>query len=406
MEGGRGTPLRMPPPHESNRLPRAVIVIGWISLLTDVAGEMIYPVLPLFLMTLTGRPGLALGIIEGGAEALVALMKGFSGWHSDRAGCRVPYIRWGYGASALSKPLIAMAGTWAGVFGARLLDRLGKGLRGSARDALLADVAGAVQRGRVFGFHSAMDTAGAAIGVLLATALLWGLPGQYRLIIALGLLPGLVAVGLTALLDEPAPVSAQRSADEEPHVPFSAPFITAAAALVVFGLANSSDTFLLLRVRASGWPDWQVGLAYAGYNLMYAAAAYPLGRLSDRVGRWPVMVVGWMLYALVYAGFASFSGNAYWGLFAAYGLYMALTDGAAKALLADLAPPSRKGTALGAVSTGVGLANLVGSVAAGVLFDRVGPAAPFWLGCGGTALALLLLACAWAVRRRATREAR
>lgn len=378
-------------------LPRAVVTLGWISLLTDIASEMIYPVIPLFLLTLTGAPGLALGIIEGGAELVVAVMKGVSGWHSDQIGRRVPYVRLGYTASALAKPFMALAHVWGTLFAARMVDRVGKGLRTSARDALLADATVSSERGRVFGFHRAMDTTGAAIGVLLATALLYVLPGQYRLIIAFSIVPGLVAIALCFTLREASPQAAATASDNGATQTLGPAFWTAVAALVVFGLANSSDTFLLLRVRDAGWADWQVGLAYALFNLTYAAGSYPLGRLSDRVGRWPIMATGWTLYAGVYAGFASLGGHAFWVLFALYGLYMALTEGVGKALVADLAPPSRKGTAMGIVYMGVGLANLGGSVAAGLLFDRVSPRSPFWLGCVLAIVALVFLACSRAL---------
>lgn len=373
-------------------LPRAVVILGWISLLTDVASEMMYPVMPLFLATLTRSPGLALGMVEGAAELVVAVMKGWSGWHSDQAARRVPYVRWGYGLSAFAKPLMALARAWGVVFAARMVDRVGKGVRTSARDALLADASEKGERGRVFGYHRAMDTTGAAIGVLLATAMLYAWPGQYRLIIALSVLPGIGAVLLCSRLNEAAPHASTDAPATAVTAPFDSAFWTAVAALVVFGVANSSDTFLLLRVRGGGWADWQVGLAYALFNLVYAAGSYPLGHLSDRVGRTPVMAAGWTLYALVYAGFASMRGGAFWLLFAMYGLYMALTDGVGKALVADLAPPDRKGTAMGIVYMGVGFANFAGSVAAGLLFDRVDPAAPFWLGCAMSLVALALLA--------------
>lgn len=378
-------------------LPRAVVTLGWISLLTDIASEMIYPVMPLFLLTLTSAPGLALGVIEGSAELVVAIMKGWSGWHSDQVGRRVPYVRLGYTASALAKPFMALARVWGALFAARMIDRVGKGLRTSARDALLADATDSSERGRVFGFHRAMDTTGAAIGVLLATALLYALPGQYRLIIALSVVPGLVAVALCFTLNEPPPSDDGAAGAGGDASTFGSAFWTAVAALVVFGVANSSDTFLLLRVRDSGWADWQVGLAYALFNFTYAAGSYPLGRLSDRVGRWPIIAAGWTLYAGVYAGFASLGGHAFWALFALYGFYMALTEGVGKALVADLAPPSRKGTAMGIVYMGVGLANLGGSVAAGLLFDRVSPQSPFWLGCVLAIVALAFLACARAL---------
>lgn len=374
-------------------LPRVVIIVGWVSLLTDVASEMIYPVVPLFLMTLTASGGTAVGLIEGLAEALVSVMKGLSGWHSDRAARRVPYVRWGYGLSTLARPLMALAWSWNTVLLARLLDRFGKGLRTSARDALLADAAEPGETGRVFGYHRGMDTAGALAGVLIAAFLLARYPGQYRFIFTLGVVPAVAAFALTAFLREPHASGAAVSTGSA-GTPFSLRFWVALAALVLFGVANSSDAFLIMRARNLGWSDSAVLLTYALYNLIYAVVSYPAGRLSDRIGRWPLLAVGWVLYAFVYLGFALASKEMIVPLFGVYGLYMAMTEGVGKALIADLAPADRKGTALGIVYMGVGFATLTGSVAAGVLWDRVGPAAPFWLGSGAAVVALLTLGAA------------
>lgn len=337
---------------------------------------------------------MALGVVEGVAEAIVSVMKGLSGWHSDRLRRRVPYIRWGYGLGNAAKGLLAVAFAWPVVFVARSVDRLGKGLRTTARDALIADVIGPGQAGRAFGFHGMMDTAGAFVGVLLAAGLLYALPGRYRLIFALALVPGVLAVVLTFRLrearpDETAPLPA---APEVGFKQFPAPFWRACFVLSLFALANSSDAFLLLRARDLGLSDSAVVLTYALYNLFYAGLSYPAGILSDRVRRWRVIGVGWAVYAAVYAGFALVrSPGALWFLFLAYGAYMGLTQGVGRALISDFAPADARGTALGIFHFLTGLAALVSSVLAGWLWDRFGAPATFAFGAGAAALAVVTL---------------
>ncbi|MBU1229804.1 MAG: MFS transporter, partial [Proteobacteria bacterium] len=356
-------------------LPKAVRSLGWISFCTDIASEMVYPVVPLFLVSALGAPVLVLGLIEGVAEALVSAMKGLSGWHSDRLGQRVPYIRAGYGLAALSKPLLALAFSWPLVFAARAADRLGKGLRTTARDAMIADVVDAGIAGRAFGFHRMMDTGGALVGVLAALLLLKLLPGEYRLIFLLAGAPGLAAVWLTFRLREtgqgrgrPQEKPEQEAPKPEGHGPpvtgllgFSPAYWLTLGLLMLFALANSSDALLLLRARSLGWGDTQVILGYMLFNLTYALSAYPLGALSDRIGRWRMLVGGWALYSGVYFGFAGTGGPALWLLFPLYGLSMGLTEGVGRALIAGHIPAARKGTALGVFHMGLGAAALASS---------------------------------------------
>ncbi len=383
------------------KLPQAVVKLGWISFFTDVASEMVYPVVPLFLTAALGAPVVVLGAIEGVAEAIVSVMKGLSGWHCDRMGKRVPYIRWGYGLGAASKPLMALAFAWPMVFLARAVDRLGKGLRTTARDALIADAVDASQGGRAYGFHRMMDTAGAIVGVLLALGLLALLPGQYRLIFLLAAFPGAAAVLLTFRIREATRREAAGACPEaaatrtaEPGRPWSglpAAYWKTLGLLMVFAFANSSDTLLLLRAKDLGLSDVQSILGYTLFNVVYAASAYPLGVLSDRFGRWRMVISGWTLYALVYFGFAMADAGAVWWLFPVYGLFMGLTEGVGRALIRDKIPEEKKGTAMGIFHMSIGFTMLAGSVTAGYLWDAIGPKAPFVLG-GSAALAAAALA--------------
>jgi len=408
------------------QLPQPVRNLGWISFFTDIASEMVYPIVPLFLTSALGAPVALLGLIEGVAEAIVSVMKGLSGWHSDKLGRRVPYIRLGYGLGALSKPLMALACAWPLVFLARVVDRLGKGLRTTARDAMIVDAVESRIAGRAFGFHRMMDTLGAIVGVLAALLLLKFLPGEYRLIFLIAGVPGLAAVWLTFRLREPcragaplpdaparklpAPEAGQGAAVQEPApasglLGFSASYWLTLGLLMLFAFANSSDTLLLLRAKNLGWNDTQVILGYLLFNLTYALSSYPLGLLSDRFGRWRMLVGGWALYSAVYFGFSFSDGQSIWWLFPLYGLSMGLTEGVGKALISGHIPPERKGTALGVFHMGLGFTSLASSVVAGLLWDRVDPSAPFRLG-GAVALAAVIAALILAPRiREATAKA-
>ncbi|EGJ51875.1 MFS transporter [Desulfocurvibacter africanus] len=405
----------------SPRLPEEVRRLGWVSFFTDIASEMVYPVVPLFLTAALGAPVVVLGAIEGAAEAIVSIMKGASGWHCDRLGRRVPYIRLGYGLGAASKPLMALALAWPMVFLARAVDRLGKGLRTTARDALIADAVDARMAGRAYGFHRMMDTSGAIVGVLFALLLLWLLPGQYRTIFLLATIPGAMAVWLTfrlrearkeaagpahacALEPEPGSAQAMPAPGDKPalaRLVLPANYWWTLGVLGLFAFANSSDALLLLRAKNLGWDDTQVVLAYVLFNLTYALAAYPIGILSDRFGRWRLIIGGWLIYSLVYFGFAEASALDIWWLFPLYGLFMALTEGVGKALIAGQIPSERKGTALGIFHMSIGLIALSSSLVAGLLWDTLGPAAPFRLG-GFVALlaALAAMAVAFKTKRR------
>lgn len=382
------------------KLPRQVVLLGWVSFLADVSSEMIYPLIPLFLIQVLGAPSLALGLIEGLAQAIVSLMSVVSGVISDRFGGRVLFVRWGYGLPIVGKWLISVAGTWSWVLVGRSIDRLGKGLRGSPRDALLADAISANRRGEAFGFHRMMDTGGAFVGVLIAAGLLWFLQGErldwiYRVVFAVGALLALCSLLVTFFVKE-GEVATQRGPDEKPVMiqdrqsveGLGREYWITLAILNVFAFANSSDTFLLLRAADVGISALGVIMIYAFYNLTYSLFSYSAGKLSDQLGRWMIIVLGWGLYAFVYAGVAVADESYLWALFALYGVYMAMTEGVSKALILDCVPSQKKATALGFLYMSIGFSAIVSNLLAGYLWDRVAKSAPFWTGAGFAVLAI------------------
>jgi MFS family permease len=374
-------------------LPQNVRALGWVSFANDFASELIYPVLPLFLTITLGAPVAVLGVIEGIAEGVAVGLRGVAGWLSDRAGeRRRPWIVAGYALSALARPVIAAASAWGYVLGGRLADRVGKAARTAPRDALIRDSSPAALMGASFGYHRAMDTAGAVVGPLIAVLLLAG-GWSLRSVLWMAVLPGLLTLLFLARVHEvPQRVetaSAPRSRDV-PRLP--RPFWIVLGIWTLFSLGNSSDVFLILRAHDLGLSATLVILAYALYNLVYSALSWPLGALSDRVARTTILAAGLAVFALVYLGFALAPGSwAVWPLFAVYGVYIAATEGVAKAWVADVVPPGAAGTAYGLFAAASGGALLVASVVAGLLWSRVSPAAPFLLGAAGATCALLLI---------------
>lgn len=384
-------------------LPRAVIVLGIVSFFADVSSEIAYPLIPLFLTGVLRTPIAAVGLIEGVAESTASLLKVASGWWSDRIGRRMPLVVAGYALAALGKVLLAFAGSWPMVFGARFVDRFGKGVRGAPRDALLADVTEPDQRGRAFGLHRAMDTAGAVVGPLLALALVALFDDRLRLVFLVAAVPGVLAVVALAFVHEPARTPPARPAAPPPTADSTAApaavrsrldrrLVLFFAATLVFALGNSSDVFILLRAKDLGLSTTLVVLVYVVYNFVYMSAAYPIGTLSDRIGRRGIFVAGLLTFATVYLGLALVrEAWLVWPLFAMYGLYMAATDGVGKALISDLAPADRRGAVLGLYGTITGVSTLGASLAAGLLWDFVGVPAPFLLGAFGALAAAVLL---------------
>ncbi len=371
---------------------RTVVVLGLISLFTDMASEMLYPVLPLYLEQI-GFSVAGIGLLEGVAQAVASVSKGWFGHWSDRVGRRLPFVRWGYGLSAFSKPLMAIWTAPLWVWGMRTFDRLGKGMRTAARDALLAGEATTQTRGRIFGFHRGMDTLGAAIGPLFAIWWLSGHPAHYSALFFWAFLPGLAAVSFTLVLRE---LPSATLPGMRPHpLAFLNYWRTAPLAwrqlmwpLWGFALLNSSDFFLLLWLREIGLSDsWLIGL-YVWYNLVYAGAALPAGTWADRWGMKRVYTTGLVLFAVVYGGLAF--AKTWWqvaGLFVLYGLYAASTESIAKAWISNLVPRVQRATAIGTYESLRSLGVLLASTLAGLVWERWGAA---WV-LYGTAIGTLFI---------------
>jgi MFS family permease len=385
---------------------RNVFVLGLVSLVTDVASEMLYPIIPIFLTVTLGAPVAALGVIEGIAEGTASLMKVGSGWYSDRLSLRRPLVAAGYGLSAVGKILLATAFHWPQVLAARTVDRFGKGVRTSPRDALIADSSLPEAYGRSYGFHRAADTAGAVLGPLIGLAIL-EIVGQNNLrpVLLAATIPGVASVGLLAFVRErrrePRPAAEAVAGGGIDLSGASPVFWMFLSISLLFALGNSSDTFLILRAKDLGLSLAVVILMYVLYNASYSLLSLPAGIVADRVGKRRLVTAGFFVYGLVYMGFALVSqGSAVWPLFLTYGMYMAFTDGQARAMVAELSPEERRGTFLGLYHTGIGLMAVAASVLAGVLWDVVGKPAPFWLGAStGFAAAALML---FLPQRRAT----
>lgn len=381
---------------------RPVFFLGIVSLLTDISSEMIYPLVPLFLTTSLGAPVAAVGLIEGVAESAASALRTVSGWLSDRLRARKSLVVIGYALSAIAKPLLAAAQVWPAVLGARFVDRSGKGIRTAPRDALIADVTPFGLRGRAFGFHRAADTVGAIAGPAIGLGLLSAFGNQFRPVFLLAFVPAAAGVALLALIPERRP---DRHDDGE-RVPLwrlGAPFYAFLGVSLLFALGNSSDAFLILRASNLGLSSTEAVSAYITFNAAYALLAMPAGIASDRLGRRSVIGLGFLIFAGVYLGFAlAGSGAAMWPLFAVYGMYMALTEGVGRALVADLAPARARATALGLYTGALGGMVLLSSVLAGLLWDQVDVRAPFLLGAAtGIASFVLLLVLLPMVQPRA-----
>ncbi len=374
------------------KISRNVVFLGIVSGLTDISSEMLYPVLPLFLTRVLAAPMTSVGLIEGVAEATASLFKAASGIWSDRWQRRKPFVVCGYSLSAISKPLLALAGAWPFVLVCRFIDRTGKGIRTSPRDALLAASTEPENWGTAFGFHRAMDTAGAFIGPLLSILLLSLCGLSYRSLFLLATIPAALGVWVLAAQVE------DRVVEFSETKPFSLPSFSPELKRFfciygLFALGNSSDVFLLLKAAQGGLSPTQVILAYVLYNGVYALTATPAGALADKIGRDKTLAMGLAVFAATYFGFAQIGhGPWFWALFAVYGLYGAAAESSLKAAIAERSAPENRGAIMGLFQGGCGLLALIASVAAGWLWSHVSPQAPFLLGaaCAGiSALGLL-----------------
>ena len=394
---------------------RNVFFLGWVSLLTDVSSEMIFTVMPLFLLNVlkVGTP--IIGLIEGIAEGTASLFKLVSGWLSDRLGQRKSLAVFGYSLSTLAKPFLYIASSWGVVLAVRFSDRVGKGIRSAPRDALVADSTSPNEMGKSFGFHRAMDTMGAVLGLSLAALIVYlvergGLEltwHAFRTLVIAGIGPAVLAVLMLLLFVREKKRGAQpKSGDPTAGQPLCEGPAKAASdgrfklflvIMVLFTLGNSSDAFLILRAQNLGFSVTHVLLLFVAFNLVYALAAMPAGMVSDKLGRKRVIVVGWAIYALSYLGLALASATwQVWLLFALYGLYYGISEGVCRAFVCDLVPVEKRGTAYGWYHTAVGISLLPASVIAGLLWEwRLGgPEAPFFFGAamaGAAMLGFLLL---------------
>ncbi len=385
------TPGEPGTPHPSP-LPHSVKLLGWVSLLTDAATEAVYPLLPVFITQVLGGPPIALGIVEGAADATSSALKVFAGRWSDRLGARKPMVVAGYALSSLVRPFVALATSWGHVFVVRVTDRVGKGLRGAPRDAMLASLAPPGQRGRVFGYHWGMDHAGAAIGPLLATIFLWFAPDNYRVLFGLTIIPGLLAVlTLLRVPETPSTLTPQHPSTAAPgHLSISAPLPKPLkkylVILSVFTLGNSSDAFLLLQLSQSGVPLVGLTALWSAQHAVKALLSMRGGALSDRFGRRALIVSGWTIYAVVYAGFAmSHSVGALIAWFLVYSVYASAVEGSEKALIADLVPDAMRATAFGWHAAVQGFGALAAGLFFGLLWQTFGAPVAFMT---GSALAL------------------
>jgi MFS family permease len=381
---------------------RPVWLLGWISFFTDTASEMVYPLLPLFLTRVLGASPMSLGVIEGVAEGANSILKIVSGRIADRTGQPKKLVLAGYGLSSLVRPLIGFVTAWPQVLALRFTDRVGKGVRTSPRDALLARFAPEKTRGRVYGFHRAMDHAGAVAGPLVATVFLYFYPESYRALFMWTLVPGLIVIALILRLPDQRFAIRDRGTQDQgtqdqgtegqgtdalPHR-----FYIAMSVIFLFALGNASDAFILLRLNALGVAPVWIPLLWSGLHVVKMSSSVIGGALSDRFGRRAMIVLGYLWYAAIYAAFAWSSSLATAiVIFLAYGLYFGLTEGVEKAWVADMAPADARGTAFGIYNAALGFGGLAASLIFGAIWTRVSPQAAFLTGASLALAASLLL---------------
>ncbi|MFC1953275.1 MFS transporter [Chloroflexota bacterium] len=383
-----------------------VFFMGLTSLLTDVSSDMIFTLVPLFLTNVLGAAGTIIGLVGGLSEGIDSIVRIFSGWLSDKLGKRKFLAVLGYSISTVSKPFLLLANAWGAVLAVRFSERIGKGVRTSARDALVADSVSKDERGKGFGVHRAMDTTGAFLGLVIAAVVVYFVQGTgaielsqgcFNYLVMGGVIPAVLAVIVLQVFvrERKKDPSSDNGFSNRVTLPgikdsFDSRFWIFIGVTVVFTLGNSSDFFAILRAQDLGAPLLHVVLMLVVWNASEASFSLPMGILSDKLGRRRVLIIGWFLYALVYLGFAvSSSLWQIWFLFAGYGIYYGIAQGVARAFVADLAPADKRGTAYGLYHGVVGLSLVAASVIAGVLWDNVSSAAPFYLGAGLALLAMI-----------------
>ena len=362
-----------------SKISKQVFILGMVSLFTDIASEMLYPVTPIFLTTVLGSSMALVGVIEGIAEVTAGLLKGYFGNLSDKVGKRSIFVMIGYGISALSKPLPGIFQNIPVVLTSRVSDRIGKGIRTAPRDALLASYSDG-NSGAVFGFHRGMDTLGAAIGPVVALILLNFYPNNFQLIFLIAFIPSVIALSFTFLVKDKQITSKIKSRKNYLEFWKSAPeqYKKVLILISIFSLVNSSDVFLILKSQNITKSSSLAIFGYVFYNVIYAAASYPLGGLSDKLGKHKIFTFGLIIFSVVYFGFALVDDiNFIWILFALYGLYAAATEGVSKAWISDLIPDEQRGSAIGLLTMLTSFSVMIGSFLTGILWDHFGSSVPF-----------------------------
>ncbi|HMK61393.1 MAG TPA: MFS transporter [Dissulfurispiraceae bacterium] len=374
---------------------RNVTVSGFVSLFMDISSEMIYPLVPLFLANVLGVNKSVIGLIEGIAESTAGMLRVFSGWFSDRIGNRKWLMVAGYGISTLSRPLLALAAGWHHVMGFRFIDRFGKGIRTAPRDAIVAESTVKEYLGRAFGFQRAMDTVGAAIGPAIAFLLMGIFSEGYRVVFWLSMVPAAIAVFLIIFFirEGRRPVANQSSIPKLSLSYFNLKFKAFIIIAAIFAAGNSSDVFLILRAQQEGISSATIPVVYLTFNVIYALTSVPAGVAADRFGRKKIILIGFIMFAFIYYGFAIADGpKAIWGLFAFYGIFMGISEGVQKAYLASIISADYKATAFGLYNTAIGLATFPASLIGGMLWDRISPSATFYYGCLTASVSTFLFA--------------
>lgn len=377
---------------------RNIIILGLISCFADISSEMVYPLIPLYLTAVFGATPVLVGIIEGIAESIASLLKVFSGYISDRFQHKKAIAFSGYATGLLYKAALLFAGSWGGILTARVIDRLGKGIRTAPRDVMVSESADKNNMGKAFGIHKMLDMAGSAVGILLAFLLMKNIgtdTNSYKIVFAISIIPIVIALILFSFVHEKKGkhVTIQREYFWKNTSKLDGQLKLYLAITFLFTLGNSSNSFLLLRASDIGFDSSSTILLYFIYNLTASLLAIPCGKLSDKIGRKQLLVGGYITFSLVYFGFAFCNSKPFMILiFIVYGIYTAMTAGAERAFIAEIAPPQFKGTMLGLHSTLTGIALLPASVIAGLLWDSIGGFAPFMFGGMLSLLSAVLLA--------------
>jgi MFS family permease len=371
-------------------LPRIVFVLGIVSLFMDMSSEMIVPLMPIFLNDVLKASKVSIGLIEGVAESTASLLKVFSGWFSDRIGKRKPLVFWGYSLSVLSRPLLAGATSWIGVLIYRFTDRVGKGIRTSPRDALIADVTESKNMGRAFGFHRAMDTVGAVLGPAIAFGILAISSNNMRLVFWLSIIPGLLAIGTIALFVKDIPgklkgkknlvvIGGESNSKGSIFSNIDGRFKVFLLIAILFTLGKIPEAFLVLRAKELGVDVRLIPMVYLVFNITSAFLSTPSGIIADRVGKRKVIFLSYLFGAFTYGGFAlAFSGIHAWFLFILYGIFIAMNEGNQRAFVAQLIDPERKATGYGIYHTVVGITGLPAGIIGGALYQSFGSAVVFF----------------------------